>query len=225
MKRLVAGVGLLVLGVAAPAAAADLPGNIPDKAGPYVSPVDWTGFYVGLHGGYGWGSSGGLELDGGFIGGQIGYNWQVRDTGWILGLELDSAWADFGSSSAVAGPGVLVSVNSSTDYIGSFRARLGYAFWAKTMLYATGGVAWANNELIVSATAGPFTTGLTDSKTHIGGTIGAGLEHAFAPYLSGKAEYRYTAYGNETYFGSLGGIGLDPDTHMFLVGANFRFGR
>jgi outer membrane immunogenic protein len=93
------------------------------------------------------------------------------------------------------------------------------------MLYVTGGLAWAHNDVSVVATTGPFTAGLSDSRTHLGGTIGAGLEHAFLPYLSGKAEYRYTAFGSEPYFSNLGGVSLDADTHMFLVGANFRFGR
>ncbi len=225
MKRVLAGLGLMVM-AAAPAAAADLPrGGMPYKAPAYISGFNWTGFYIGLHGGYGWGDSSGLELEGGFAGGQIGYNWQAPGSPWVFGLELDSAWADFGATNTVAGPGVLVTVDSNADYIGSFRGRLGYAFWERTMLYVTGGLAWAHNDVSVVATTGPFTAGLSDSRTHLGGTIGAGLEHAFLPYLSGKAEYRYTAFGSEPYFSNLGGVSLDADTHMFLVGANFRFGR
>jgi outer membrane immunogenic protein len=223
MKRLIAGIGLMAL-AAAPAAAADLPrGGAPYRAPSYVAGYNWTGFYVGLHGGYGWGDSNGVDLDGGFVGGQVGYNWQAMGSPWVFGVELDSAWADFGSNNTVVAPGVLVSVNSSANYMGSFRGRVGYAVWDRTMLYATGGVAWLNNEVTVIATSGPFTAGASDTKTHIGGTIGVGLEHVFAPNISGKVEYRYTAYGSETYFGSLGGVSIDADTHQFLVGANFRF--
>jgi outer membrane immunogenic protein len=224
MKRLLAGLGLMAF-VSAQAAAADLPGGR-YRTMDYPLAFSWTGFYVGLHAGYGWGGSTGVQLDGGFIGGQIGYNWHVSGSPWVFGLEVDSAWADFGSTNSVAGPGVLVTVNSSADYIGSFRGRIGYAFWPHTMFYVTGGVAWASNDVRVVATTGPFTAGLYDSKTHIGGTIGAGIEQAFtfAPNWSARAEYRYTALGNETYFGSLGGISLDPDIHMFMIGANYRFG-
>jgi outer membrane immunogenic protein len=223
MKRLLAGFGLIALAVAS-AAAADLPRQgMPYRAPSYVAGYNWTGFYVGLHAGYGWGDANGVDLNGGFIGGQVGYNWQAMGSPWVFGVELDSAWADFGSTNTVAGSGVLVAVNSDANYMGSLRGRVGYAVWDRTMLYATGGVAWLNNEISVVATSGPFTAGISDTKTHIGGTIGVGIEHAFAPNLSAKAEYRYTAYGSETYFSSLGGVSLDADTHKFLVGANLRF--
>jgi outer membrane immunogenic protein len=224
MKRLLAGIALTAL-VAAPAAAADMPGRgMPYKA-PYYPGYNWTGFYAGLHGGFAWGDLSGVDLDGGFIGGQVGYNWQGMGSPWVFGLELDSAWADLGSSNGVAGPGFLVAVNSDVNYVGSFRGRIAYAVWDRTLLYATGGLAWANNDVTVAATSGPFLVGVSDSKFHIGGTIGAGIEHAFTPALSAKAEYRYTAYGSETYFSNLGGINLDIDTHAVMVGANYHFGR
>ena len=228
MKRLLAGLGLMAF-AAAPAAAADLGGGrqaVPYRGAPsYVGGYNWTGFYVGLHGGYGWGNSSGVNVDGGFIGGQAGYNWQAMGSPWVLGVEIDSAWADLGATNTVVGPGVLVAINSSVNYMGSLRGRVGYAVWTYTMLYATAGVAWANNEVNVAVTSGPFTAGVTDSRMHVGGTVGMGIEHAFTPNISGKAEYRYTAYGSDTYFGSLGGISLDADTHAFMFGANYRFGR
>ena len=66
----------------------------PMKAPPPVAQVwNWTGFYVGINGGYGWGESrwsllpaglneGTHHTDGGTVGGQIGYNWQIRPAGW-----------------------------------------------------------------------------------------------------------------------------------------------
>ena len=56
MKKFLLGtVGLLALGMAAPATAADLAAR-PYKAAPvpYVAPMyDWTGFYIGANGGWG----------------------------------------------------------------------------------------------------------------------------------------------------------------------------
>ena len=72
-KLLLASVGVLALGVAA-ASAADLPRRMPTKAPIYVPPAwSWTGPYVGINGGYGWGNSdfsapfatGSFDTDGG----------------------------------------------------------------------------------------------------------------------------------------------------------------
>jgi outer membrane immunogenic protein len=92
-----------------PAVAADLP----VKAAPMPAMVPiatWSGFYIGLNGGYSWGNSsrdvnffnplngvtiatgvgGGRDLDGGLFGGQIGYNWQTSN--WVFGIEADAQW-------------------------------------------------------------------------------------------------------------------------------------
>lgn len=84
MRRvLLASVALLSFGIGT-SVAADLPRSMPTKA-PAVVPIayNWTGFYLGLNGGYGWGSSdwsGGIvgsnSPDGWLVGGTIGYNWQ-----------------------------------------------------------------------------------------------------------------------------------------------------
>ena len=72
------------------------------KAPVYVDPgYNWTGFYVGLNGGYSWGKASDIftpgilpafaasqHMDGWVFGGQAGYNWQVNRT-WLFGLEGD----------------------------------------------------------------------------------------------------------------------------------------
>ena len=59
MKRSVlAAIGLFSMAAAMPASAADLPrGAVPYKAPAYVAQYNWTGFYVGINGGYAWGNS------------------------------------------------------------------------------------------------------------------------------------------------------------------------
>jgi outer membrane immunogenic protein len=225
MKRFAcAALGLLALVASAPASAADLPrGVMPYKAPMMMSGFNWTGFYAGLHGGYGWASSSGVNLEGSFFGGQLGYNWQALGSPWVFGIELDSAWANLGNTQTVATGAGVVTASSRAHYMGSLRPRIGYA-WDRTMLYATGGLAWVNNTLSVAATVGPFTAGASSSQTHLGGAIGAGIEHAFAPYLTGKVEYLYTAYSHETYFsGIAGGISAGANVHTLKVGFNFLF--
>ena len=112
MKRIVL-ISTSIVALAVPAMAADLPVKAPP---PVLAPLPtWTGFYLGLNGGYSWGrssrelnfvtttgaaivpaggviTSGGTDLEGGLFGGQIGYNWQTSN--WVLGFETDIQWAN-----------------------------------------------------------------------------------------------------------------------------------
>src|SRR5215475_4155865 len=89
---------LAVGGVVATASAADLarrppPPPPPTKAPLVVPTYNWTGAYIGINGGYGFGRSkwDGLpatfDVNGGMIGGQIGYN--VQSSQFVYGLEGD----------------------------------------------------------------------------------------------------------------------------------------
>src|SRR3954466_13943501 len=99
MRRVLLTTTALLAVAATTAVAADLPRAMPAKAPAYV-PVgyNWTGFYVGINGGYGWGrsrwSSFGASADpaGGMIGGTVGYNWQAMGSPWVFGLEGDADW-------------------------------------------------------------------------------------------------------------------------------------
>ena len=93
LATVLATVGVMALGMAAPASAADLAPRPYNKAPPpVVTPIyDWTGFYIGANGGWGqshncWdfiGVAGDIFPDGcrdrsgGLAGGQIGYAWNA----------------------------------------------------------------------------------------------------------------------------------------------------
>src|SRR5262249_2248055 len=116
MKKVLSGVvGLLALGAAAPASAADLPARPYTKAPAMVAAIyDWSGFYVGLNGGGGWShkcwsltqaanvvivpplNEGCHDATGGTVGGQIGYRWQMSS--WVFGIEAQGNWANFKGS-------------------------------------------------------------------------------------------------------------------------------
>ncbi|HEX3161485.1 MAG TPA: hypothetical protein VHQ92_02815, partial [Pseudolabrys sp.] len=87
MKKFLLGtVGLVALGMAAPALAADM--AVKAAPMPYVAPIyDWSGFYIGANGGYGWArqcvdvtqvgfvnvfAEGCNDKGGGVVGGQVG---------------------------------------------------------------------------------------------------------------------------------------------------------
>src|SRR5438067_3600060 len=107
MKRNVfAAIGALVSSAAAvgPAAAADLSTRYQQplvKAPAYAPLYNWSGFYLGINGGGGWGRStwdraDTFNLSGGMVGGTAGYNWQMGQV--VLGLEGDIDWSGIGGT-------------------------------------------------------------------------------------------------------------------------------
>ena len=162
MKKFLLGtVGLLALGMAAPATAADLAARPYTKAPPpMVAPIyDWTGFYIGGNGGWGqsnscWDSVDAFGLDvadgcgsrsGGLVGGQIGYRWQANQ--WVFGLEAQGDWADL-SHRALACSILLFSTRTTTDGIGLFTGQIGYA-WNAALFYVKGGAAVTSNRFSI----------------------------------------------------------------------------
>ena len=218
MKRLLlAGVAL---SVATAASAADMQARPYSKAPPaMVSPAyNWSGFYIGAMGGFGWGS-GDNQGSGGFGGGTFGYNWQLPGSQFVFGVEVDAAGASIKDSFTEDQGGILVTQESKINSFGSVTGRAGFAMDA-ALLYAKGGYAWANNKTSISGGGVSF----SDSHTHSGYTIGGGLEYLVTPSWSAKAEYMYTSLGGETY--NLLGGPLDSgniDFHTIKVGVNYHF--
>jgi len=140
-------------------------------------------------------------------------------------VEGDGAWSNFGQTVTGRSSYITAKVSIDTHAIATLRARFGAAF-DRTLVYVTGGGAWARNEMTVSATAGGYTAGVSDVQNHLGYAIGGGLEQAFAGGWSGKVEYLYLGLGSEKYFtGLTGGISSgDVDVHTLKVGVNYRFG-
>jgi outer membrane immunogenic protein len=223
-KLLLAGAALAAL--ASSASAADLAARPYTKAPAAVAPAyNWSGFYAGVHGGYAWSDEATVgitgigtitgstsDLNGGFGGGQIGYNWQFAPS-WVFGLEADAAAADisFGVSDA-AGDAVSTKIQS----LGSITGRLGFAI-NNVLLYGKGGWGWADNR--ISATVAGLGS-VSDTKFHSGWTLGAGVEYAFAPAWSAKVEYQYYDLGTETYFG---GLEFGTKIHTVKGGLNYHF--
>jgi outer membrane immunogenic protein len=228
-KYLLGTVALVALALATPAAAADLSARYPVKAPPMMAPVwNWTGFYIGINGGYGWGDSewtlqpGGFDegshsMDGGTVGGQIGYNWQVGS--WVFGLEAQGNWADFsGSNVSLVAPAF--TNHTDIDAFGLFTGKIGHA-WNNLMIYAKGGAAvQALDYRTVSAV-----TTLTADETRWGASVGAGFEYAFAPNWSAGLEYNHLFMGKHTVDFAPGvSDRIKLDTDVFTGRINYRFG-
>ena len=86
----------------APAQAADLPPPVeivppPPLLSPAPIAFNWSGFYFGAHGGWGFGS--GAFTDGAIAGGQVGVNWQYGR--FVVGFEGEGSWVDWDEANVV----------------------------------------------------------------------------------------------------------------------------
>src|SRR5207244_8506048 len=126
MKNLLlAGVALVSLGSAA--SAADLAARPYTKAPAMVSPVyNWSGFYAGVMGGYGF-KGGDLDLSGGFGGGTVGYNWQAPGSQFVFGIEVDAAGSGLKASQTQVVLGIPVTAEDKLEAFGSVTGRIGVA--------------------------------------------------------------------------------------------------
>jgi outer membrane immunogenic protein len=228
MKRILIAAALAVA-AGGQALAADLP---PAAAPPPRAPAayappplfSWTGFYLGINGGYGFGqsnwndpvfgSTGNFNTPGFLVGGTLGANYQVG--AFVIGVEGDGDWSDANGSTSNTCP---FPCQTKSDWLATVRGRAGWA-WDRVLFYGTGGVAFGD---LQAATAGnPFT-----SATQTGWTAGAGIEWAFAPNWTGKVEYLYVDLGNLTCLtASCGGTTTTVSftENIIRAGINFKFG-
>jgi outer membrane immunogenic protein len=203
------------LGLTAGAFAADLPSRrAPAPAFVPVPVFTWTGFYVGVNVGYGWGSNnddalvvpagtpgfpaGGAVVqfndgnnDGVLGGAQIGYNFQTGM--FVFGIEADIQAADMGGNNnrtflvtggAVPAGFTFARSNNGIDWFGTVRARAGIAF-DRTLVYATGGFAFGGGD--DNSCNGVFAAGVVgcnSDDTRSGWTVGGGVEYAFTNNLT-----------------------------------------
>jgi outer membrane immunogenic protein len=224
MNRLFLGaVGLVALGLAAPALAADLAARPYTKAPApmMVAIYDWSGFYIGANGGWGssrkcWnaatfgavsiGDEGCHDATGGVAGGQIGYRWQ--SSAWVVGLEAQGDWANLRGSNVNTSlflntPGD-VTDRSKINAFGLFTGQVGYS-WNNVLFYVKGGAAVTRD---VYEAIGTFSgsVGARAAESRWGGTVGAGLEFGLAPNWSLGVEYDHMFMGDRTIGFSSTGI-------------------
>nr|CAD6608610.1 porin family protein [Rhizobium sp. TCK] len=189
------------------ALAADAVEYVPEAPAAVEMPAafSWSGPYLGVHGGYGWGDGEALGADGNFDGGRFGafagYNWQMSN-GFVAGIEgdLNYDWND---------DAITATSDFETGLSGSVRGRVGYAM-DRTLIFAAGGWTATNVE-----TSGA----VEDDDTLHGWTLGAGVDHAFTDNMFGRLEYRYNDYGS----GDIGGADVDFDQHVVQVGIGVKF--
>jgi outer membrane immunogenic protein len=245
-KLLLATTGLVALVASAPASAADLPMRTYTKAPAMVTTInDWGGFYVGFNAGGGssrdrWNllTNNGVAVNpalsnegttnggGAAVGGQIGYRYQMQN--WVLGVEAQGDWSNFkGTNRNLVIP--TLTDRSQVNGFGLFTGQVGYS-WAPNFLgYIKGGGAVVGDRYDTFTTA----TGVMVDRantTRWGGTVGAGLEYAFAPNWSVGAEYDHLFMGtkNLNFVNAAGATlmtrSIKQDVDIGLLRVNYKFG-
>lgn len=229
----------------------------------------WSGFYVGVSGGYSWGNidagvgvtettstftpfcptppdpnvvckgTGGTTTtqtvsrddafdandDGWLLGGQIGYNYRFGNV--VAGVEADLSYIDSGEAGVAPASGGSTSFAVSSDYLGTLRGRVGYAF-DRVLLYGTAGAAFTDLDGTFTATAGGMSEMASFSKTVWGWTAGVGAEVMVTDRISVKTEYLYADFGDVDFnvndaMGVFSDANVDLSRHIFRVGLNYHF--
>lgn len=211
-----------LLSVSMPARSADLMGKGASLA-PLPANFDWTGFYVGLSGGY-------LDPnysvkspiggrrdfgDGGFlIGGTIGYNRQFGR--FVAGVEGDMSYAHAdGDYDDLFGFGSGFGGKADINYLATVRGRIGVAL-DRVLLYGTGGLALSDVDFKTEL-------GSIHDNTRAGYTVGGGVEYAFTQNITAKVEYLYSDFRAKDKDFDAASIDTDFDLRTVRVGLNYKF--
>jgi outer membrane immunogenic protein len=245
VKKLIGAIIVAATFGVTPALAADI--FVRPQPQVFVPAYNWSGFYIGIEGGGGWGlarqtdpfpfSSGGYDVSGGLVGGTVGYNWQFSRWGyanpWVVGLEVDYSYANIRGSTIGTNPffgncaGGPPACSANLQSLGTFRGRVGIP-WYRLLPYVTAGLAWGSlhgqeGDILANGPVGSGTT------TRAGWTIGTGIEGIFAPNWTWKLEYLYVDLGRGGGFTDNFGSGflltesIDFRASILRAGINYKF--
>jgi outer membrane immunogenic protein len=182
---------------------------------PPPAPVyTWNGCYVGASAGTLSGNSqhfdgagvpitNSFDLSGFIGGGQLGCNWQWG--AWVFGIEGDGSAVNKSGQGIELARTTWISETQERWFV-TARGRLGLTnFWwfgDRTLVYVTGGGAWAKIDASEWNTVNPILTGRQESTTRSGWTAGGGIEYALGYGWSVKSEFLYADFGTYTTFTS-----------------------
>jgi outer membrane immunogenic protein len=232
---------LISIFAASSALAADLelpksPPSAPSGYFPAVSPVNWSGIYVGVNGGYAFGNSnwsnagvstGNFNTQGALVGGTLGINYTTGLSGFLVGLEGDFDWSWLSGASSTAacvGIGAAAGMACATkaNWLSTGRLRVGYVL-NRVLLFGTGGAAISDTQVgltpgTLQSVAGP----------QLGWTAGGGIEYAITDDWTAKAEYLYVNFGTTscpamTNCGALISASISRAENVVRGGINYKF--
>jgi outer membrane immunogenic protein len=220
LLAMMASVGLTASGQAA---------DMPVKAPPVVAAVpSWTGFYIGVNAGGARADfkrdyfvpsrviDSGHEGKSGFVGGRVGYNYQLPSR-IVLGAEAEFNGGKIRGS--IICPNTALTCSTSIDWFGSVTGRLGYAA-DRVLLFADGGAAFGTRKYRVSgpcafsANCGPW------DDHSVGWAAGGGLEFAATPNVILSVEYKHYGFPTKSAGFAVidaGPLGVEVSTRVDTV--------
>lgn len=193
--------------------AADLP---EETVAPILEPApiqatsyDWSGAYVGINLGVGFGSdfdnNFGLETDAdtAFIGGGVlGYNHQINK--FVFGVEGDLNYTNLDAND--------VGFSSDLDFLGTVTARAGFTPIDRVLTYVEGGYAFGQVD-----TTTPFGS---DENIQSGFVLGAGSEYALTDNILTGLEYNYIDLNEQDF---TAGAETDFSGHAVKFNLKYKF--
>jgi outer membrane immunogenic protein len=177
----------------------------------------------------------------GFAGGaRIGFNRQLGHV--VIGAEADASLFDLTAAAAVTRPAASYRLQSHASNLETVRARAGLAF-GRTLLFATGGVAFSNVRHSLAATdrsqvvvdGGEGSTGVAivtndlaaTAPRHAGWTVGGGGEMRLTRNLSLALTLLHVDLGSARLANTegLASIAVTANTRLFVgaLGINLHF--
>jgi outer membrane immunogenic protein len=226
---------MVVIGGVAPAVLATWSAHAADLT-PYPAPPPpsyiparylWTGFYLGVAAGGGFGTAsffdpfnggttGSNSLSGFLVGGYTGLNYQINYV--VLGVEGDftGSWAH-GTTADTAGD----AFKTEVLWTASVTGRFGVAF-DRVLLFGKGGAAFTyhRDTVTLATTTGQSPIG---SAYPVGWTVGGGLDWAVTDHWIARLEYDYLHFPTRAVFLSapaLAGAGVAAGSAQVGVNLN-----
>lgn len=206
MKSFLAAVVLLMQTAQLAHAAEDAP-----AANGLESP-DWSGFYIGAYGAYGFGDTRSSDNNDSkpqdpYPGIHAGYALELEKI--VIGIEGDISLADLDGDTG-SGAGF---VSQDIDNIAAIRGRIGLPF-DNILVFMSAGWSWADSERNT----------LVNSDTELlnGPTLGGGFQYGLGHQLIGRIEYVHIDYGKVTY-DIPGSPKVDSNVDVVKVGLDYIF--
>jgi outer membrane immunogenic protein len=185
----------------------------------------WSGLYIGASAGMAalesdWRTNTGILQPGttehaGIFGATAGFNWQTGN--WVLGIEGDWSTTDdleVGMSNCAGG------CFTKVEWLATARARAGVLVVPGTLLFVTGGGAWAEVEGFFK----PAIAGLGNTETASGWTVGGGFEVKLDSDWSIKGEYLYVDLDSSSACPQCGSQNTtENELNILRAGVNYTF--